>query len=409
LDYIDKWYNEFYAVGFIEAYTGFGKTRGLGVYAIELAKPKSLIVAVPTLKLQKDWLDVLKEMNTREIDYKVIVVNTLIKNKYECDLLIIDEVHRFAADTFRETFEVVKYKQLLCFTATLERNDGKHTIILEKAPKVDTVPIEEGLKNGWVDPFEIKKIPIELTIDESNKLKRINNEYDEVVSMLGQKNPMKAAAFYICYLDLKKWVVGKKSNKVFFIRTLRINIEESLGRELKDENFDILLDKYFTVPNKHHPQFKKALAAKKFYNLIHKRKDLLYNARNKVDITLDLIEQYKNEYKFVFAQRINFIEEIADNLPEDQVRIYHSKMKNKERDASFDWFNDGRTKVKTLLSVESLNEGVDVPKLSIVIVTSYTSSPVKSVQRIGRAIRKYKDKRAIIIYLYVPDTQEEVF
>lgn len=398
LGLIDKWINEFNCIGSLIAYTAFGKSSGIAIPAIKRVNPSSLIIVVPSIKLKQDWEE---KLNENKLQGLVLVINTAIKGKYPCDLLIIDECHRVGAETFKNVFDTIEYDKLLCLTATIERQDGNHDLILEKAPLIDNVTLEEGLREGWVDPFEVVKIPIELTESESIQLSKLNKEYDTCKKSLGGKNPMKQAEFYCKYIDLRKWCVGKLSNKVFFIKGL----EAELGKEKLDK----LFDKYWTKPDKSHPYYLKARASVKFYNIVAERKDLLYNAQNKLSKTLELIEQYKDQYKFVFSQRIEFLEQLSKLLPEDEHRLYHSKMKKKDKSNSFNWFNDDNTKCKTLLSVKSLIEGIDIPKLSVSIITSFTSSKIDRVQSWGRTIRKYKDKKAVIIYLYVPETQEELW
>lgn len=360
------------------------------------------MIAVPNQRLKTDWETKLKENG---LVGEVVIVNTLIKNTYEVDLLIIDEIHRFAADTFSKTFEVVKYNKVLGLTATLERNDGKHEVILKHLEIVDEIPIEEGLDNGWVDPFEVIKVPVTLTEQELERLNKLNKTYLDVKTTLGKGNPMKNAEYYVKYLDLRKWVIGKKSGKIFFLKQIR----DAIDTPISEAQFEALLKERFDKPTKNHILHKKALAAVKFYNTVAFRKDLLYNAENKISKTLELIDKYDSEYKFVFSQRIVFLEKIAKHLPEDKFRMYHSNMKKKKRNESFQHFNEDNNNVRTMLSVKSLIEGIDIPKLSVSIVTSYSSSLIDKTQTWGRTMRKYKDKKATIIYLYVPDTQEQVW
>jgi len=398
LDLVDKWINEFNCIGTLTAYTSWGKSSGFAIPAIKKVNPLSLIVVVPSIKLKEDWLS---KLYNNKIDAEVIVINTAIKTKYKCELLVIDECHRVGAETFKNVFDTIEYDKLLCLTATIERQDGNHDLILEKAPLIDNVTLEEGLREGWVDPFEVIKIPIELTNNELIELSEINDKYNSLKSKLGYGSPLDNAKFYLSYLDIRKWVIGKTSNKVFFIK--------KLIKELGEEKFDLVRDKFFINPTKEHDYYKKALIAKKLFQEIANRRSIFYNAQNKLSKTLELIEQYKDQYKFVFSQRIEFLEELSKLLPKDEHRLYHSKMKKKDKSDSFDWFNDDRTKCKTLLSVKSLIEGIDIPKLSVSIVTSYTSSMIDRTQLWGRTMRKYKNKRAVIIYLYVPNSQESVW
>ena len=57
---------------------------------------------------------------------QVYVINTAVKLEMTTDFLILDEIHRYAADTFRLVFEQIKYKHIMGLTATLEREDGLH-------------------------------------------------------------------------------------------------------------------------------------------------------------------------------------------------------------------------------------------------------------------------------------------
>jgi DNA or RNA helicases of superfamily II len=47
------------------------------------------------------------------------------------------------------------------------------------------------------------------------------------------------------------------------------------------------------------------------------------------------------------------------------------------------------------LSVKSLIEGIDIPKLSVSIITSFTSSRIDKTQIWGRTLRKYKIKEPL--------------
>lgn len=399
---VQKWANANYD-GVITAFTSFGKTRGIAFRAINLVKPKSILISVPSLVLKKDWEHLL---STTKIPHEVVVVNTLIRNTYDVDLFIIDEIHRSAAETFIRSFECVKKEKFLGLTASFERNDDRHELILEHTKIIDVVTLTEGLKNKWVDPFEIIKIPIELTTQEKTKLKKINTRYEDVVQEMPGANPMKAAKHWISFLDKKKWVVGKRSKQAMFIKA----IENELKRQgINGEKAKLILKNGFESPSKDHPNFANAKLGKEYFRLVNKRKSLLYNAANKLPKTLELIEQYKDEYKFVLSREIKFIEAIKEELPDNEARVYHSKISNKVRDANMKRFDDGRTKVKTLLSVKALNEGVDIPKLSTLIIAAYTSTMIDKVQIFGRALRKYIDKKVTIIYLYVPGSQEETW
>lgn len=79
---------------------------------------------------------------------EVRIVNSIIKTSHDVDLLVIDEAHLVVSDQFRQIFECVDYDMVLCLTATLERLDGKETLIKALAPVCDQVTVEESTANG---------------------------------------------------------------------------------------------------------------------------------------------------------------------------------------------------------------------------------------------------------------------
>ena len=163
--------------GTIEACTGFGKTRcAINCMKAVLSKYPTIrtLVVVPTELLKNQWTTILDEQGL-SLNTEVQVVNTTAKNGYECDLLIIDEIHRTAADTLQYVFSKVKYKLILGLTATLERLDGRHTIIEKYCPVVDSVSIELAKASGWVSDFTEYQVII--TADDINLYKEYNKEF----------------------------------------------------------------------------------------------------------------------------------------------------------------------------------------------------------------------------------------
>lgn len=134
----------------VVAATGFGKTR-MAMMAVELLlrnKPDAfIIISVPTIFLKNQWQEQLNNFGLSD-NCEVIVANTIVKHQYTCDLLIIDEAHRFGSSVLSSTFITVKYSMILCLTATIERLDGKEVIIKKYAPVCDTITLEEATENG---------------------------------------------------------------------------------------------------------------------------------------------------------------------------------------------------------------------------------------------------------------------
>ena len=98
--------------GTLLAATGFGKTYTAIMVILRLLKsrPKAkVLVVVPTINLKNQWN---KELTKHRVvkNCEVIVINTAYKNKYECDLLICDELHSYGAEQFIKVFNTVKYE-----------------------------------------------------------------------------------------------------------------------------------------------------------------------------------------------------------------------------------------------------------------------------------------------------------
>jgi superfamily II DNA or RNA helicase len=139
--------------GSLEWATGVGKTVAAQI-VINKMKKKSVIVVVPTIQLRKQWEKLMKD-NCPDAHVDVYVVNTIaLKTEYyKYDLLIVDEIHKMAADQFSTIFRKISYKWLLGLTATMERLDGKHTLLQEKAPTCDIITQKEAIENGWISDF----------------------------------------------------------------------------------------------------------------------------------------------------------------------------------------------------------------------------------------------------------------
>lgn len=73
--------------------TGVGKTR-IALIAIQRFfnknPSKKVVVVVPTLILQDQWKEEIKNFNIQN-SVNILVLNTAAKKAFECDFLIIDE------------------------------------------------------------------------------------------------------------------------------------------------------------------------------------------------------------------------------------------------------------------------------------------------------------------------------
>lgn len=148
------------------------KTRTALLAAELLIKKKSdakVLISVPTEILKEQWMEELIQRSMLS-NCRVMVINSIVKGDWEVDLLIIDECHLVASDTFRAIFDRVTYNMVLCLTGTLERLDGKEVVIKQYAPVCDNIPMKEALANGWVSPVREYVVMLDVDLTEYNKL-----------------------------------------------------------------------------------------------------------------------------------------------------------------------------------------------------------------------------------------------
>ena len=176
--------------GTIEACTGFGKSRcAINCINTILSKypNKRILIVVPTTGLKEQWE---RHVDNYSLTFncEVQVINTVIKHKWKCDLLIIDEIHRAVADQLSQVFECVKYNLILGLTATIERLDGKEILLKKYCPVCDSVTLVEAQVNGWVSNFTEYMVMLE--VHDIEQYKTLNKEFQQHFDFFGSVVPL---------------------------------------------------------------------------------------------------------------------------------------------------------------------------------------------------------------------------
>lgn len=343
--------------GIAEYPTGFGKTY-TAIMAIQGMVPRagitSCLVVVPTLELKSQWEVELKKHKLSFV--KVMVINSAIKHFHDVDMLVLDEIHRYAAESFRNIFHKVDSKYILGLTATLEREDGFHEVILEYLTVFDQISVDEALDNNWIAPYIVYNIPVNLSAEEQVEYNKANNAFRHFAAKLGHgANAFQNANSYL-----------KSSDKA---------LQGQAGA---------------------------------YYNAMRKRKNICQNNENKISATKQIIDIFPERNGLIFSATTEFAESLQNELG-DICMTFHSKIKRKDQELIVKKFKDKRTKIRFLSSVQALNEGFNVPDCSLAIIAGSTSTKRTFIQQLGRVVRKQPDKEAIIINLYTPGSQEEVW
>lgn len=353
--------------GCVEGCTGYGKTR-IGLNAIERVMTKypnlSVIVVVPTDVLRGQWTKQLDERGLG-LNCKVSIINTASKQIDQCDLLILDEIHKFAADQFSHVFKTVKYKLILGLTATIERLDGKHELIKKYCPVVDTVTIEIAKANGWVSDFTEYQVII--TADDIDNYRQYNKEFTQhfeyfnfdfglAMSMIGQ--------------------AGLK-NRLQYRDTLCPN-------GTKDEKSKVLKEIMYHSMG--------------FMHAMQNRKKFIHNHPQKIEIAKEIIKYRADKKIITFSANTKMAEAIGVGY------VYTGKEGKKKNRITIDEFI--KLDKGVINSCKLAIEGFDCPGLSVGIVMGVDSSATKAIQSTGRVVRKEGSKYSEMFTLVMENTVE---
>ena len=335
--------------------TGFGKTTvGLKIIVRFFAKnpTKRVAVIVPTEVLQKQWIRILaNEGLIFNID--VLIINTAASKPFYCDLLIIDEIHRAAADLFSQVFRQTNPQMILGLTATYERLDGKHELITKYAPVVDTITVKEATANGWLSEYKEYKVVIE--VDNLDEYIDLNQQF------------LNHFAFFNFDFDLAmKCVTGiKVANRVVesglsIRKRYAIHI---LGGNMSDKT---LLDNTLSEVSAHAFAWQRALKG---------RKEFVMNHPKKVEVAKLILENRPEAKAILFTSSIKQSESFKN------IYTVHSGKSKKKNGLSLEEF--AKLDVGVVASSKMLTEGLDCPGLNLAIILHNTSSSTERIQKIG--------------------------
>jgi len=417
--------------GVLQWATGTGKTY-IGILAIKklnINKPDYTInVVVPSTKLKEDWvgnktkLGHIQKHNLKNV--KVYVINTYVNNikkfgSINCDFLLVDEVHRTGATSFSLTLEKTNRRFFMGLTATLERLDGRHEIIMSKGGGiVDILTDTEAKKLGFISDYLIFNLGIDIS-EESKKLYNFynskfrekflyfNNDFSLAMACSMKNSPRyinnkwehsEAVKFailngYLC--DDLNLIINR------FNRNKQIK-EENKGKKRKDK---VRLLKLYENDNLHayHPD-KVYLNGVLFRHYMQLRKDFVYKLKEKLPYLKELVDIFPDKQIITFSESANYADSIVELLGEDKCKAYHTKLKTKEKNSNISEFEKGN--IKILSTVKALNEGFDVPNVEITVNLSQTRSKTAAIQKRGRANRKdynNENKLAIHVNIFIND------
>lgn len=375
--------------GTVEAVTGFGKTMigVLTIAAMNRRVPNRVThIIVPTEHLKKQWEGIISAFGLTGCE--VFIINTYVTSKHACNLLIADEIHNYAAPTFKKLFDVCRYSFILGLTATIQRKDGKHILLEQFAPILGKVSLAEARRDEYISDFIVYNLGIELDKVDRDKYNKLHKLFNSMYSRFDHDFNLAMA----CSAGKAKGG-PRRCTQLAYRR----------GWRPADGNNDFWSPQNIS---KYAQQWNWAM---------RERKKFLHKAASKVDVAEEILRKHKGK-AITFSESTEFADTLAARMG-SEARAYHSSLetivekgkkkgKTVRKREALKLFNDGRSKVRVLCTARALDEGFDVQDIDLAIVCSGTSTVRQNIQRIGRAVRFVPGKTAIIVNLYIKDTQD---
>lgn len=340
--------------------TGSGKTY-VAQLAIELAA-RSTFIVVPTIDLLNQWSGILEKAFDQEIgllgggyhEIRDLTVSTYDSAHLHMDrlgnrfgLLIFDEVHHLPGELYQQAAlsSIAPYR--LGLTATYERNDGKEKVLDTLiGPVVFRKSIKE-LSGHVLADYEVQTLEIPMSDDDQAAYDDARELYRSFVSKKG-----------IRMSTVDGW-------KRFLAETSR----SELGREA--------------------------------FKAYHKQKQLALVHQAKLDKLYELCHAHHDDRLLIFTNDNTSVYQISERMLCPSIT---HQTPIKERKEILERFNSGE--YKTIVTSKVLNEGVDVPEARVAIVLSGSGSVREHVQRLGRILRRSRDKRALLYELVTTNSVE---
>lgn len=350
--------------GIVVIGTGLGKTR-IATEVMKELRTKTLIV-VPTIHLMTQWRQVLVDEGfnpeqigiyygeTKSFNKITVAVINSICDQPDLDkqfgLLVCDEVHHLSekARMFSRLLLNNRFEYSIGLTATIDKDNPANKIIFERIGRVIyEYKTEHAVKDDLLNQFSIINVGVDLSYNDKEYLNRLDTEIKSLMA-----------------------------------------------------KFDGNLDRVISAVKKGNR------VAARTLSLISKRKQFYNKGLSKVEKAVELIIQNKEKKVIVFNEFVDTANLISHKLVEKGIipYVYHSKLKLQNKKSMLSQFKDDTKGV--LVSVKAVDEGLNVPEMSVGIIVGYNRTSRQAIQRLGRILRKQENKHPTMFVLYYKDTND---
>ncbi|MFB6193641.1 MAG: DEAD/DEAH box helicase [Halobaculum sp.] len=348
--------------GVIELPTGSGKTV-IGIEAVAELDRETLIV-VPTVDLLTQWR---RELDAFDVsvgqfgdgrqERGEITVATYDSAYLRADdpevggrfgLVVFDEVHHLGGEGYRDIARLLAAPARLGLTATFERPDGAHRTVAELLGPVVYRRDADDLAGDHLADYETRRIEVALTDEERARYEAAQGTFVDYVRSAGID--------FQSGEDYRKLVMRSGSD----------------------------------------PAAREALLAKQ------RARDVMMNARRKLDEVGRLLRRHRTDRVIVFTAHTESVYAVAERF---LVPAITAETPAAERDEILERFRDGT--YTRIVAANVLDEGIDVPDASVGILLAGSGSQREFTQRLGRLLRPGEGKRAVLYELVTEETAEE--
>jgi superfamily II DNA or RNA helicase len=344
--------------------TGAGKTA-VAVEAISRVE-RSTLVVVPTLALLKQWYSVLSDAFGDSVQVGLLgggyhEVTPLTVTTYDSAyihaerygdlfaLVVYDEVHHLPAEKYAVIPKMLLAPYSLGLTATPERPDGRHELLPELVGGICYRLSPEDLAGTYLAPYQLIRIPIELTAHERFDYAQAEAVYKDFLHKhhLSMRSPE----------DWQRFILVAATS-------------HSGGREA-------------------------LLAARR-------RREIQAGAMRKGVTLENLLRQHWDDKCIIFTKSVEEVYALSRRFLIPGI-TYETPAR--ERKEILDRFREGR--YRAIIASDVLNEGVDVPDANVAVILAGSASHREYVQRLGRILRPKDGKQATLYELVTTGTGEE--
>ena len=340
--------------------TGAGKTV-LALRVIQDLGEAALIV-VPTLVLVEQWKKRLEEEYGVKVgviggggrEVRAITVATYDSASLKSDvmgnlfkLIVFDEVHHLTGHSYRQISLKYIAPYRLGLTATLQKESSARVVLRDLVGDIVHEMEVDELAGVHLADYTVKTIHVPLSPEEKKEYDFCYTRYRSFLS--GQGIRIRSAADY----------------QRFVLRT---------GRD---------------------PKARTALLSR------NRAMDIAQNSSSKVEYLKKLLKDNSVDKTLIFTRHNKLVYRISKELLIPAITHQTSK---EERRVILDGFRSGA--FRRIVTSRVLDEGVDVPDASMAVILSGSGSSRQYIQRLGRILRKSKDKQARLFELVSKDTSE---